>query len=206
MATSIQPPRQNVYKRKEMMVNPKVQYTLMATFIVAMLILITVCYISSLYLVENIREQVLTDGPSPILDQLKDNMVLILAITTAILITGVGSWILIVSHRIAGPIFGLVKIMQDLANGKPGRKVHFRRGDFFPELEQAFNQFYDRYQQLLAQGPTAAEPPPPPTPGNTPPLLPGPRTPIPSWALVDALTRPRFFAMFLSPFSSLARN
>ena len=170
------PPRQNVYKRKEMMVNPKVQYTLMATFITTMLVLITVCYVSSLYLVESIREQVMTEGPGPILDQLKDNIVLILAITAAILITGVGSWILIVSHRIAGPIFGLVKIMQEMNQGQPGRKVHFRRGDFFPELEQAFNQLYERYQQLQAiAGPIGSTPPPPPG-GSQPPPPPGDAT------------------------------
>ncbi|MBP5296107.1 MAG: hypothetical protein J6Y94_02110 [Bacteriovoracaceae bacterium] len=167
MAQAPRPPRQNVYKRKEMMVNPRVQYTLMATFLLAMIILIAVCYITSLYLVESIREQVMTDGPSPILDQLKDNLVLILAVTAAILITGVGSWILIVSHRIAGPIFGLVKIMQEMAQGAPGRKVHFRRGDFFPELEQSFNQLYDRYQQLQATAGGNSTPPPPP--GGTPP-------------------------------------
>jgi len=173
------PPR--VYKRKEMMVNPKIQWTLMVTYVVSIIIVIGVCYASSLRLVESIREQVLVEGPSPILTQLENDMVLTLAATATILLTGVGTFILIISHRIAGPIFGLVKIMQDLAQGKEGRRVHFRKGDFFPDLEKAFNQFYDRYQQLQRMAAEAGirpnpPPPPPPTASQTatpPPPPPG---------------------------------
>ena len=182
MATKITRPSNNhVYKRKEMLVNPKIQWTLMATYLVSILIVIGVCYGSALRLVEGVRETVLTEGPSPILDQLKDDLILTLAVTSAILITGVGTWILIVSHRIAGPIYGLVRVLQDLAQGKEGRRVHFRKGDFFPDLEKSFNQFYDRYQQLRFPSgqptPSSAEAAPPPPPGgNTPPPPPAEAT------------------------------
>jgi hypothetical protein len=43
------------------------------------------------------------------------------------------------SHRFAGPIYSLRRAIQDIAQGKPARKLKFRTGDFWHELSEDFN-------------------------------------------------------------------
>ena len=53
---------------------------------------------------------------------------------------------LIVSHKIAGPMYRLQKELLSMA-GKPDpvlHKINFREGDFFPEVPQAFNELVER--------------------------------------------------------------
>jgi len=53
---------------------------------------------------------------------------------------------LIVSHKIAGPLYRLQKELLGMA-AKPEPSLHkiiFREGDFFPEVPQAFNELVDK--------------------------------------------------------------
>ena len=43
------------------------------------------------------------------------------------------------SNRFAGPMFRLRRCMQDLADGKRVEPIHFRDGDFWQEIADAFN-------------------------------------------------------------------
>ncbi len=53
---------------------------------------------------------------------------------------------LVVSHKIAGPLYRLQKELLGMAD-KPEpslHKINFRDGDFFPEVPQAFNALVDK--------------------------------------------------------------
>ncbi len=54
---------------------------------------------------------------------------------------------LIISHKIAGPIYRMQKELNSMSSQKPvvPREIHFRKGDFFPELSEAFNTFVQNW-------------------------------------------------------------
>ena len=57
-------------------------------------------------------------------------------VVTLILVVGG----LILSNKVAGPIYRLNKHMNQISDGEIDRPVNFRKGDFFPELAVAFNR------------------------------------------------------------------
>jgi hypothetical protein len=44
-----------------------------------------------------------------------------------------------VSHRFAGPIFALRRAIREIVQGKPARKLKFRRQDFWQDLADDYN-------------------------------------------------------------------
>lgn len=57
-----------------------------------------------------------------------------LATTTLLFIHGI-----FMSHKIAGPIYRMRQHLLGIAGGKKPSPVRFRKGDYFPELADAFN-------------------------------------------------------------------
>jgi hypothetical protein len=49
---------------------------------------------------------------------------------------------LLISHRIAGPVYRMQKELNQMSGMMPVelKEIHFRKGDFFPELAEAFNR------------------------------------------------------------------
>ncbi len=53
---------------------------------------------------------------------------------------------LVVSHRVAGPVFHLKSYMRRRLDGTDERRnIKFRKNDFFDDLATAFNEFQDHY-------------------------------------------------------------
>ena len=50
---------------------------------------------------------------------------------------------LVLSHRVAGPLFKIQKHMNDVAEGFTHGHVNFRRNDYFGELADAYNRVLD---------------------------------------------------------------
>lgn len=50
------------------------------------------------------------------------------------------------SHRVAGPLYRLHCHMKDIADGKTSRHVKFRQKDYFQELSSAFNKQLDYHK------------------------------------------------------------
>lgn len=72
----------------------------------------------------------------------------ILAIALAIgLVLIVGG--LVISHKIAGPIHRMKKELKKMQESDPPalREIQFRKGDFFPELADSFNELVRRCNQ-----------------------------------------------------------
>jgi hypothetical protein len=51
-----------------------------------------------------------------------------------------------VSHRFAGPIFALRRALREVGEGKPPRKLKFRRKDFWHDLAADYNALLERFQ------------------------------------------------------------
>ncbi len=49
-----------------------------------------------------------------------------------------------ISHRFAGPIFNLRRAFREVAEGKPPRRLNFRRHDFWQELADDYNSMLQR--------------------------------------------------------------
>lgn len=54
---------------------------------------------------------------------------------------------LLLSHRVAGPLYRLRHHMDDIASGKTRSHVRFRKNDFFEELAVSFNRQLDHHQE-----------------------------------------------------------
>lgn len=59
---------------------------------------------------------------------------------------------LVVSHRIAGPLYKLRKHMDDVASGYTSQDVYFRKRDYFPEIADGFNRVMARLRKLKNAG------------------------------------------------------
>lgn len=51
------------------------------------------------------------------------------------------------SHRVAGPVYNLTQHLKRIENLGDLKEVRFRKGDYFQELEEAFNQFVKKIKQ-----------------------------------------------------------
>jgi methyl-accepting chemotaxis protein len=51
------------------------------------------------------------------------------------------------SHRIAGPLFKLDRIIKEIARGNYSQKVSFRKGDAFKNIESSFNEMLSSLDQ-----------------------------------------------------------
>jgi hypothetical protein len=55
------------------------------------------------------------------------------------------------SHRFAGPVMSLRRAMREVAEGKPARKIQFRKNDFWHELADDYNAIADRLNGKQSQ-------------------------------------------------------
>jgi hypothetical protein len=47
------------------------------------------------------------------------------------------------SHKVAGPIHNLIEYFKNINNQCPQRKIQFRKTDFFRDLSEAINQYFE---------------------------------------------------------------
>jgi len=63
-------------------------------------------------------------------------------------LSGAAAWLCInLLHKIAGPIFGLEKVLGTYLDGASVRPFFMRHGDLVPELISAFNGFVSRLRE-----------------------------------------------------------
>lgn len=53
---------------------------------------------------------------------------------------------LVLSNRVAGPLIKLRSYFEDMAETGELKKIHFRDGDFFKEIEKSFNESVDKLE------------------------------------------------------------
>lgn len=84
-------------------------------------------------------------GVFAVLYYFRDNVyVFILAIVSALLI----SWrILILSHRLAGPIYRLERDLEDIAKGNFSIRIKFRKKDELKSIAEGINKILDEMEK-----------------------------------------------------------
>lgn len=142
-------------KKRSILINPKFQWTLIgyAAFM-ATLILLTVYGLFSYGFHEFIQLGNQAGLPPEHVYfqfvQMQENsfnrVLFALAIIIGIFLIVGGLYL---SHRIAGPIYRMQKELRKMIEENHGelKEIHFRKGDFFPELSATFNEFVEVWKK-----------------------------------------------------------
>ncbi len=135
-----------MFRRRQYLINPKFQLTLIAFFSVLALAAIVVYYAENLFLLTRLSgntetEEILNDPViREIIAEERGKMQLIFSLTSGVVLFMMVFGGLILSNRVAGPLFRLQKHMKEIMSGETKRKVAFREKDFFPELAETYNE------------------------------------------------------------------
>jgi methyl-accepting chemotaxis protein len=80
------------------------------------------------------------------LDQMRISLGYTMAITLAVTATLIMTMGLYMSHKMAGPIYNLLKYLKDIKSNGWTRPISFRANDYFTELTESFNTFMDDFK------------------------------------------------------------
>ncbi|MFQ5559240.1 MAG: hypothetical protein ACE5FU_01460 [Nitrospinota bacterium] len=144
-------------KRKIFLINKKFQLSILAYFAFVSLILILIFYISHIYLFGSLKLQIyakkITDQRDLfiLMEQFSSNMNLVFIFTALIAIAVTCISGIYISHRIAGPLYRFGLFLKAKEPFLSLKEMHFRKHDFFPELEESFNSFLRRNQAALKE-------------------------------------------------------
>jgi hypothetical protein len=141
-------------RRKKKFIDSRVQGALARRIILHWLVFLSVALLVSFIL------QVLTDPFRPLTAHLGNvwwthgPFLLVTAFLLPVFVVDT----IKVSHRFAGPIFALRRAIREIAQGKPPRKLKFRRKDFWQNLADDYNAMLLHLDLLEDDGElTAAE-------------------------------------------------
>jgi len=131
-------------RRKKRFIDANVQGALARRIIFHWIVFLVVASLAAFIL------QVLTDPFRPLADHLHDlwwthgPFLLVLLFLLPVFIVDT----IKISHRFAGPVFALRRAIRDVVQGKPPRKLNFRRHDFWHELANDYNAMLLRLELL----------------------------------------------------------
>lgn len=80
---------------------------------------------------------------------------LALGLLSVAMVAVVAVWTLFITHRVAGPIYHLEKVIEQIRAGNEDQRLNLRRKDEFQEMARAFNQLVDELQQKRSGDPPA---------------------------------------------------
>ena len=139
----------NSKARKVILINKPFQYSILGWFSFFSIVLISIFYTSVWYFFYNLKNEAASVGiPADhifftFINEQKSNMESVFIITSIFALIFILFGGLVISHKVAGPIYRLTKHLRnhDKNNIVP---VTFRKKDYFPELEEAFNEFIEK--------------------------------------------------------------
>jgi len=141
-------------KRKSLLINPRFQWHIIGyAGVMSMLVLVFVYGLLGFGFHEFVKVG-LSAGLPPdhayfqfieVQEAAFDRIVLAIAVLVGILLFVGG---LVISHRIAGPIRRMQKELIRASEEKPFqlKSIQFRKGDYFPELAEAFNNLVESWK------------------------------------------------------------
>jgi methyl-accepting chemotaxis protein len=141
--------------RRNLLINPKFQLSFLAYTLGVSVVTIGFFYLADAYFFWKFSQLGKGLGLPPnhvffqFLDEQKSSKNLYYAVTAAVSIAVLGVWGLLLSHRVAGPLYRLKKHLQAVAEGKTVSDVRFREGDFFPEVADAYNEQMVKYRAAV---------------------------------------------------------
>ena len=75
-----------------------------------------------------------------------------LAVATLLIIVIIAIWALVTTHRAAGAIYHIKRVMEEVRSGNAQARVHLRAKDEFQDVAESFNQMMDELQKGRAGG------------------------------------------------------
>lgn len=87
----------------------------------------------------------------------RERLILVLVIQTALVVVAVLLLAVFTTHRVAGPLIGIRRALEDVKAGDLNRQLRFRRSDpHLDELESAFNGMMESIRERTGARPAAA--------------------------------------------------
>jgi hypothetical protein len=141
--------------RKNFLINPKFQLSFLAYTLGVSILTIGFFYAADAYFFWKFR-QLGTGLGLPanhvffqFLDEQHSTKNTYYGIAAAVAVSFLSIWGLLLSHRVAGPLYRLRKHLGSVARGETLSDVRFRKGDFFPEVADAYNLQMIRYREAV---------------------------------------------------------
>jgi methyl-accepting chemotaxis protein len=135
--------------RKSFIINKKFQYSLIGYFLFLSLVMSAINFLGIWYFFSSIKEQAFIanlPGDHVFIDFLSHQKTILLSIffiVSALTFLVVFFLGVMISHKIAGPLYRLKKHLESTST-KTVSPVEFRKGDYFNDLKDAFNEFIKR--------------------------------------------------------------
>lgn len=133
--------------RKTLLINKKFQLSIISWFSILAILITATFYLSITLFFNEMAGQAVEAGfpPGHVFfrflgeqQSMLNKLFLGCSLVAILLIMGGGLWL---SHQVAGPLYRLVKHMKEHGKSSETPPVKFRKGDYFPEIEEAFNEF-----------------------------------------------------------------
>ena len=138
--------------RKRILIGKRLQFKYVSVILVAVvsscaLIILTV-YFSCWSAITAAGDNVQTTA---VISQILSNINLIMLFEIPLLLVLATFIGIVLSHKIAGPVFRLQKVARDVSQGDLTTSVNLRRDDELQNLSSAFNSVIDNMQRLVIQ-------------------------------------------------------
>jgi methyl-accepting chemotaxis protein len=143
------------YQRRLLLINRPFQLRF-AFYVVSWMIALSVTYPLIIYelfeMLGRILIQVSSDPAigQQILDKRQEVVLLLILLQIAVM-SVMFLVSIFLSHRIAGPIYKLMKSMEEARAGKLEGPIFFRKNDHFKELADQFNALHEQWNQTLVE-------------------------------------------------------
>lgn len=142
-------------RRRRMIVDPKLQYTLMTTLLVVFILASGIFYVIMTFALLEVHatvatfqlpqeQQIFSD-----LQRIENGAMLTFAATFTGFVILVVWGGLYLARKIAGPIFAVRRHLERVADGETVADLAFRKDDYFTALQTAFNRHMDAYRKQL---------------------------------------------------------
>ena len=80
------------------------------------------------------------------------NFALALGLVTLLIVLLIAAWAVVMTHRAAGAIYHIKRVVDEVRSGNTQARVHLRPKDEFQDLAASLNQMIDELQKAKAGG------------------------------------------------------
>lgn len=70
-----------------------------------------------------------------------------LSLLDLLIILVIATWALVITHRAAGPVYHIKRVIAEIRSGNTKARVHLREKDEFQDLAKSFNEMMDELQK-----------------------------------------------------------
>ncbi len=140
-------PSQYKYQRYQIIINPKLQFTVVGFFVAFFLVTFAIFYFLNLYIFAEIQND--PGLPEYLIPKIQEIYIFserVISVTYLLVLMIIVAGGFLLSHKIAGPIYRLKKHLDMLNSGETTDNVRFRDHDFFMEVQDSFNLFLDKWR------------------------------------------------------------